>query len=146
MRSATTTASWSPTCPCAAYEAIDAFAFASDRTWTATWSNWTAVDATLDPVGSAVWAGSLENALDGRMVAAAADWDHVATFVDGRDGTVLAPFEPFDARDVLAIGLDRYLAALPDGSVVVTDGAGTVTPFLPASLGGRDLLEISPCP
>jgi len=66
--------------------------------------------------------------------------------VDGRDGTVLAPFRPFDARDVLAVGLDHYLAVLPDGSVVRTDGAGAVTPFLPASLAGRDLLEISPCP
>ena len=108
--------------------------------------SWEAVDAALDPVGGRVDGGSLEDALDGRMVAGAADWGHAASFVDGRDGTVLGPFEPFDARDVLAVGLDDYLAVLPDGSVVRTDGAGSTAPFLPASPVARDLLEMSPCP
>ncbi|MCB9689523.1 MAG: putative metal-binding motif-containing protein [Alphaproteobacteria bacterium] len=126
---------------------VHALAFSPpDRVWTANGSRWSALDETLAGVGARVTAGSLEDALDGRMVAAAADWDHTAAFVDGRDGTVLAPFDPLDARDVLAVGLDDYLAVLPDGSVVRTDGDGSVAPFLPASPTGRDLLELSPCP
>ncbi|MCA9489969.1 MAG: hypothetical protein KC621_08600 [Myxococcales bacterium] len=130
-----------------AWRRNDGLAFSGPgRTWTRDVDTWDAVDAALAPVGVPVEGGSLEDALDGRMVAGAADWRQAAMFVDGRDGTVLSPFAPFDARDVLAVGLDRYLALLPDRSVVLTDGEGSLTPFLPASSAERDLLEISPCP
>ncbi len=112
--------------------------WASDRGWLV------GLDRSLARVAAAPgWAA--EDALDDRMVVVDREELGDTRFADPLTGDTLGLFRPLDVRSIVAVGPGQFLVGMPDGSIVLTDGDGTSTPWLP-SPGQRELLDLAPCP